>query len=218
MKPGPLKNLCIAAAVLVLLAIITSPVLAIWMIRQEADHIVSDPLQGLATSSLASMQMAEGFLETARAVNGNGTTAEKLEAELKESSGIVDAHYATHQATLRTEKERTAFDQLTTRKNEYRATRHAVVSFLKEGKAQEADALFESECVPKFQAYAGALGDMVKHNAAEARSGGERIIRLCHILLTIQALLLLFFFVYGFFVPLTAVLERLSRNPIVVRK
>ena len=49
----------------------------------------------------------------------------------------------------------------------------------------------------------------------EARDRGEEIIRLCYILLGIQVLLLVFFFVYGFFVPMTAFVERLNRRPVV---
>lgn len=218
MKPGPLRTFFAAIAVLVLLAIVTSPVVAIWMIRQDANRIVSDSLQGLATSSLATMQVSEGFLETSRAVNGSGLKGPELAAWLTESSRIVDSEYATHQQTLMTPVERSSFDLLTARKNDYRATRRAVVDLLIAEKPQEANALFETQCVEKFHAYAGALGDLVRHNASEAREQGSEIIRLCHILLVIQGLLLLFFFVYGFFVPLTAFLERLSRNPIVVRK
>ncbi|MCW1926590.1 MCP four helix bundle domain-containing protein [Luteolibacter arcticus] len=218
MKPGPLRNLYLAIAVLVLLTIVISPVLTVWTIRRDATRIVSDSLQGLATSSLATMQMSEGFLDTTRAVSGHGMTGTDLAASLEARSRDTDAHYASHRETLQTDRERAAFDRLTACKDDYRATRKAVVDLLIAGKAREASNLFDSQCVPKFQTYAHALGDVVENNAAEARAGGAEIIRLCHVLLVVQALLLVFFFVYGFFVPLTAFLERLTRNPIVVRK
>lgn len=217
MKSGPLRTLYLTLAVLVLLAIVCSPVFTIWMIRAEAARIVSDPLQGLATSSLATMQASEGFLETARSVDGNGLPADDLKAMLEKSSGIVDSQYATHQETLKTDEERAIFARLNELKEDYRATRRQVVTLLAEGKMGDANKLFDTECVPKFHAYAGSLGDLVKHNAEESRNGGAEIIRLCHILLVVQGLLLVFFFVYGFFVPFTAVLERLSRNPIEIR-
>lgn len=218
MKPGPLRNLYLALAVIVLLIIVISPVLTVWTIRRDATRIVSDSLQGLATSSLATMQMSEGFLDTTRAVGGHGMTGTELAAALEVRSRATDAQYAAHRETIQTDKERAAFDRLTATKDDYRATRKAVVDLLIAGKHTEATMLFETLCVPKFQAYAKALGDLVEHNATEARNGGAEIIRLCHVLLVVQGLLLVFFFIYGFFVPLTAVMERLSRNPIVVRK
>ncbi|WP_265595049.1 MCP four helix bundle domain-containing protein [Haloferula sp. BvORR071] len=217
MKPGPLRSLSLAATVVILLAIVTSPVLTVWMIRKEASRIVTDPLQGLASSSLATMQASEGFLETARAVDGNGMPGAELGAWLEASSAKVDAQYASYQQTAMNEQERSVFERLNACKTDYRATRKTVVGLLSENKTTEATLLFESQCVPKFHAYAGALGELVKHNAEEAKSGGAQIIRLCHILLGVQGLLLVFFFIYGFFVPLTAVLERLTRKPIVIR-
>jgi hypothetical protein len=218
MKPGPLRNLYLALTVVVLLTIVISPVLTVWTIRRDATRIVSGSLQGLATSSLATMQMSEGFLDTTRAVSGHGMSGTELAASLVERSRATDDQYAAHRETLKTDKERTAFDRLNASKDDYRATRKAVVDLLIAGKGPEANELFESQCVPKFHAYARALGTLVEYNAAEARAGGEEIIRLCHVLLVVQALLLVFFFVYGFFVPLTAVMERLTRTPIVVRK
>ena len=218
MKPGPLRNLYLAIAIVVLLTIVISPVLTVWTIRRDATRIVSDSLQGLATSSLATMQMSEGFLDTTRAVGGHGMSGTELAASLESRSSATDAQYAAHRETIQTDQEREAFDRLTATKDDYRATRKAVVDLLIAGKATEANMLFESQCVPKFHAYAHALGNLVEHNAAEARAGGAEIIRLCHVLLVVQALLLVFFFVYGFFVPLTAFLERLTRTPIVVRK
>jgi hypothetical protein len=218
MKPGPLRNLYIALAVIVLLTIVISPFLTVWTIRRDASRIVSDSLQGLATSSLATMQMSEGFLDTTRAVSGHGMAGTELAASLAERSSATDAQYAAHRETIQTDKERAAFDRLTATKDDYRATRKAVVDLLIAGKAPEANQLFEAECVPKFHAYAKALGTLVEYNASEARAGGAEIIRLCHVLLVVQGLLLVFFFVYGFFVPLTAVMERLTRSPIVVRK
>jgi hypothetical protein len=217
MKPGPFRTLSLVFAIIVLLAIVTSPVVGIWMIKREANRIVSDPLQGLATTSVASVQVSEGFLETARAVDGKGMTPALLAHWLEKSSAAVDSYYASYQETQITEEDRRVFEKLSAAKTDYRATRKAVVDLLAENKATEANMLFDTQCVPKFDTYVRAIGELVKHNAAEARDGGAAIIRLCHLLLVVQALLLLFFFVYGFFVPLTAVMERLSRKPIVMR-
>lgn len=217
MKSGPLKNLSLIAAVIVLLLIVTSPVTTIWLIKREASRIVADSLQGLATSSLATMHVSEGFLDTALAVHGGGTRGSELSAEIDESTRLVDVEYEAHRATLRTDSERRAFDHLVECKNDYRATRKAVVELLTAGRTAEATTLFEDECVLKFHAYAEALGSLIEHNARDARARGAEIVKLCYLLLVIQLLLLAFFFVYGFFVPLTALWERLTRRPVEFR-
>ena len=50
------------------------------------------------------------------------------------------------------------------------------------------------------------------HHAGEARTDGDRILRLCQIILVVQVSLLLFFFVYAFFVPFVTFLEKLNNG------
>ncbi len=214
MKSGPLRNLWLALTSVVLLLIVTSPVTTIWLIKRQADRIVSDSLQGLATSSLATIHVSEGFLDTAIAVTGGKIGVDALIGHLDETSRRVDAEYENLRGTLRTGEEVRAFDHMISCRLTYRQTRKAVIDLLKEGKTAEAKTLFEEQCVGKFQTYATALGDVVEHNAKEAKARGAKIIQLCYVLLGIQLVLLLFFFIYGFFVPLTAVWERLSRRTI----
>ncbi len=214
MKSGPLKRLWLALTSVVLLLIVTSPVTTLWLIKKQADRIVSDSLQGLATSSLATIHVSEGFLDTAIAVTGGKIGVDDLIEHLDESSSLVDAEYETLRGTLRTGAEVRAFDHMISCRLTYRQTRKAVIELLKEGRTAEAESLFEEQCVGKFQTYATALGDVVEHNAREAKARGTRIIQLCYVLLGIQGVLLLFFFIYGFFVPFTAVWERLSRRTI----
>jgi hypothetical protein len=213
----PTRNrLYLVAAVLALLLIVTSPVTTVWLIRREATMIVSDSLQGLTTSSLATMNVSEGFLQTALAVNGGAVDKDGLVARIEETSREVDKQYEGHRETLDEEGERQAFDRMLEARREYRATRQAVIGLLGEGRTEEAAKLFEGTCVRQFQAYADALGVVVEHNAAEAKARGEEIIRMCHVLMIIQMLLLVFFFIYGFFVPLTAVWERLTRRQVEI--
>jgi hypothetical protein len=215
MNSEPLKRITLAAAVVVLLVIVTSPVTTIWLIKRQATVIVSDSLRGLTTSSLATMHMSEGFLDTALAVNGSEEQGKALGRQLIETTRLVDAEYDAHRETLRTDKERAAFGLMIERRRDYLKSRGAVIKSLDAGKTEEARKLFEGECVVKFESYAKALGDVVEHNASEARDRGREIIRLCYILLGIQVLLLVFFFVYGFFVPMTAFVERLNRKSVV---
>ena len=214
MKTGPFKKLSVAAAIVLLLLVVTSPVTTLWLIKQEADAIVSDSLQGLTSSSLATMHVSEGFLDVAVAVNIGGTSATDLAIEIEKDTREIDRLFNRHRETLRNAPERAAFDELITSREAYRSSRRAVMELLSQGKKAEADALFESECVVHFQTYVEDMGNVVEHNATEARSRGQAIIKLCYILLAIQIVLLAFFFVYGFFVPLTAFLERLTRRPI----
>ena len=214
MKNESTKRLFLAASVMALLLIVTSPVTTIWLIRSEATRIVSDSLRGLTTSSLATMNVSEGFLETALAVHGGQVDPETLVSRLDESTRVVDEQYETHRETLGSSTEIRAFGRMLEARKDYRAIRQRVIALIREGKSAEASELFTRECVSAFQAYADALGVVVEHNANEAKSRGEQIIRLCHVLMVVQVLLFGFFFVYGFFVPLTALWERLTRRPV----
>jgi Four helix bundle sensory module for signal transduction len=214
MKSDSAKRLFLAASVMALLLIVTSPVTTVWLIRHEATRIVSDSLQGLTTSSLATMNVSEGFLETVLAVHSGQVDAETLVSRLEASTRLVDEQYMAHRETLGGVTEIRAFERMLEARKEYRATRQQVISLIREGKSAEASDLFKSRCVNDFQDYADALGLVVERNANEAKSRGEQIILLCHVLMIVQVLLLGFFFIYGFFVPLTALWERLTRRPV----
>jgi Four helix bundle sensory module for signal transduction len=191
-------------------------VTTVWLIRREATSIVSDSLRGLTTSSVATMNVSEGFLQTAMAVHSGQVDAGTLVSRLEESTRVVDEQYEGHRETLTGVTEIRAFERMLEARKTYRGTRREVITLIMEGKAAEASELFEKRCVGEFQAYADALGVVVEHNADEAKTRGEQIILLCHVLMVVQVLLLGFFFVYGFFVPLTALWERLTRRPVEI--
>ncbi|MGB6221062.1 MCP four helix bundle domain-containing protein [Haloferula sp.] len=218
MKFEPFRKLSLAVVIVLLLLIVTSPVTTLWLIKQEAAAIVSDSLQGLTSSSLATMHVSEGFLDIAVAVNTGNTSATELLTEIEKDNQEIDRLLERHRETLRNESEHTAFDKMVANRADYRSSRRAVMELLSAGKKADADALFESQCVVAFQNYVEAMGNVVEHNATDARSRGQEIIKLCYILIGIQLLLLIFFFVYGFFVPLTAILERLTRRPVTFEK
>ncbi len=215
MKSPLLKRALLAIAILVLLLIVTSPVTMIWLIQRQAARIVEDSLKGLTTSSLATMNVSEGFLQTAYAISSN--SKEKLPDilfRLEEATREVDIQYEAHRASLRSDNERLEFERLLEAKLAYRATRQKVLELVGANKRDEAQELFEKECERKFEIYMDRLGHVVERNANEAGRRGKEILRLCYMLLGIQALLLLFFFVYGFFVPFTAFMERINRQPL----
>lgn len=212
MKSSATKRFIFIAAVLLLLVIVTSPVTMIWLIERQATRIVADSLQGLTTSSLATLSVSEGFLETSAAVNDPDPDHRRASLErLSNTTVQADTQYEAHKPTLLSPGESRLFDRMMRSRNEYRETRNQIVSLLRENKSREARELFQNKCVTQFGVYTHDLGDVVEYNAAEARSRGREITHLCYVLLGIQILLLGFFFVYGFFVPLTAFLERLSR-------
>lgn len=219
MNTRPLKRSFVALAVIVLLLIITSPVTMIWLIKSHANRIVSDSLQGLSTSSLATLSASEGFIQTEAALYG-GNSVERSESleEVVLSSKIVDEQYQLHEATLRSPEERQLFEELLRLRDDYRKTRAQVVILLNENKLEEARKLFQSEAMDKFSSYTDALAKVVTSNVVEARKRGHKIIQLCNVMLVLQVLLLGFFFIYGFFVPLTAFLERLSRTSVTFRE
>lgn len=217
MTSHPFRKLSAAVAVVLLLLIVTSPVTTIWLIKRQADAIVSDSLRGLTSSSLASLNVSEGFLETALAVNGGAPERKQITRLLEESIRRVDEAYDTYRGTLKSPGETAAFERMIRNRDAYRASRGKVVELLDKGDVEAAGELFDHECVRSFDAYTETLGEVVGQNVREARTRGAQIVKLCYILLVIQILLFAFFFVYGFFVPLTAVLERLTRRPIVYK-
>ncbi len=216
MTSSPFRKLILAFFVMILLVVVTSPLATIWLIKEQANRIVEDDLRGLTTSSLASMNVSEGFLHTANAVSdANPGNLPEIIVNLNESIRQVDAQYESHRQTLQTKEELEQFETLIERRMDYRKIRQAIFKLLEEGRRPEARTLFENECEPKYEAYAKALGKVVEGNVAKARASGRKIISLCNWLLLIQVVLLGFFFIYGFFVPLTAIMERMTRKPVV---
>lgn len=218
MKSVIMKKFVLGCAVVALLLIVTSPVTTVWLIKRQASQIVDDSLRGLTTSSLATMNVSEGFLQTAIAVSDTDKTKLPVFLDrLAETTREVDAQYDGHRETIQSEGELREYRLLLERRTDYRTSRQRVFELLGEGKQAEARTLFENECELNFQTYAEALGRVVERNAEEARERGAAIILLCYVSLGIQILLLGFFFIYGFFVPLTAFTERLTRTPVVFR-
>jgi hypothetical protein len=217
MKSSFFNRVPLTIVVLLLLLVIFSPLTTIWLIRIQASHIVDNELRALTTSSLASMNVSEGFKQTASAVmNGNTSNLSEILERLVETTKEVDIQYESHRKTLRSTAEIENFDHLLKSRREYRATRDEIFRLLKEGKPAEARTLFDKECESQYEVYANMLGEVVQSNISVARASGQKIITLCNWLLLIQMLLLGFFFIYGFFVPLTAFMERRTRRPIVV--
>jgi hypothetical protein len=210
-----LNRLTLSLVGIFLLLVVTSPITTVLLIKKQANQIVDDDLRALTTSSLASMNVSEGFLQTASAVREDGADLSETVERLLETTGQVDAQYESHRKTLQTVEERRKFDHLIACRKDYRRTREQIFLLLKEGRVSEARELFSSECEPKYEIYAGALSDVVENNVSKARDSGRKIISLCNWLLLIQFVLLGFFFIYGFFVPLTAFMERVTRKPIV---
>lgn len=206
--------LLVAGAVVVLILVVTSPLTTIWLVSHQTNRVLRDPLRGLATSSLASVNVSEGFIQVSLAVNST-STAEQQEhlAELARSTQVVDAHYQALQTTLGTDEERADFAELLSRRHLYRQTRTNVLMMLERGDRFAAKACFDKECTRRFQAYTATLGQILEHNAAEAAKGGDRVIRLSFVFFTLQILLLGFLFLYGLFVPSVALVERLVRKP-----
>jgi hypothetical protein len=215
MQPPHFTRLSLALAVFVLLLVVTSPLTTVWLIKNQANRIVEADLRALTTSSIASLNVSEGFLKTAAAVRENGSDLSGVLARIAESTANVDEQYETHRKTLQSAEDRKVFEHLLKCRKEYRETRERIFKLLSEGEMDEARALFSNECEPRYAIYVGALGDVVQANVTKARDSGRKILNLCNWLLGIQLVLLGFFFIYGFFVPLTALMERVSRKPVV---
>jgi hypothetical protein len=218
MKISSFNRVFLSIVVLLLLLVVTSPLTAVWLIRIQANQIVENDLRALTTSSLASMNVSEGFKQTASAVMENNTSdLSQVLVRLAETTKQVDIQYESHRKTLKSSAEKEKFEHLLKCRKDYRATREEIFRLLKEGNAAAARTLFDKDCESQYELYVKALEGVVHNNIAKARASGRHIIKLCNWLLLIQLVLLGFFFVYGFFVPLTALIEGLTRRSIVVK-
>lgn len=203
---------CIAVLVLSLIA--TSPVTTIWLIRRQAAEIVSGSLQGLASSSMASVNVSEGFLQIAQAVStGPDSKVPELSTQLEDSSRKVDAQYEAYKATIDSAEESGAFNRMLQLRQTYRESRKAVLQLLEQGRQDQARAVFQQDCVAKFRAYSDSLSAIIQSSVRDATLRGARIVQSCQMLLVLQVVLVGFFIVYGFFVPLVTLLEKLTRRP-----
>lgn len=198
-------------AAVILLLVATSPFWAVMVIRQQATRIVDDSLRGLAASSLATVTMSDGFLEMALALATTDPAVRAKQFEQVDKLTVsTDASLKLYETSVDNAREREDFQRLVEARSEFRQTRQQVIEMLSSGKRDEAVKFYNRVGLPQFVAYKDAINRLVQHNADEARERGTTILRLCNVLLILQGILLVFFFIYAFFVPLVTLYEKLT--------
>jgi len=219
MTRTPFQNRVLGfGSALLLLAVATSPFWTVMIIKRHADRVVNDALPSLISSNLVSVSIAEAFLETSLAIATRDVASRNANLlRIDEQSKKTDSELIAYAALISDPKVQQYYERLVGDRRVYRATRDAVVDLLNQGKHDEAVRLFHAKGLEQFKTYAAALNHLVEYNITEARQRGRQIQRWCNFLLIAQGLLLVYFFVYGFFVPLLAVLERLTTRRRIVR-
>jgi chemoreceptor-like protein with four helix bundle sensory module len=198
-------------AVVLLLVIATSPFTTVLLVKRQASRIVYETLPGLTTSGLAEISISEGFLDTSLAFAAtNEADRQRFLARMAERSRNADVQLQTYEAAISNPADRENYDRLRQRRSEWRQTRQKMMELLGQGNREQALRLYNTEGLIQSQAYLEALDRIFQYNVNEARMRGAQILRLCNIFMIVQAVLLCFFFVYAFYVPLIALLERLT--------
>jgi len=198
-------------AVVLLLVIATSPFTTALLVKQQASRIVYETLPGLTTSGLAEISVSEGFLDASLAfAASNETDRQRFFARMSERSRNADAQLQTYEAAIRHPTDRQNYNRLIQRRAEWRQTRQKMMELLSQGNREQALHLYNSEGLAQSQAYLEALDHLFHYNVNVARMRGVQIVRFCNVFMVVQSVLLIFFFIYAFYVPLIALLERLT--------
>lgn len=203
-------------AAILLLVIATSPLWTALLIKWHASRIVDDTLLGVTTSALANVNVTEGFLETALAINAtNQSERQKYLDQIDERTRSTDWNLQQYKPGIRDDTDRKNYEHLLASRTQFRQTRQQVFALLAQDKRAEAERIFNAEGLGEYQVYLEALNSLVRYNMDEAAVRGTQIQRLANILIGVQIVFLIFFIVYAFFVPLITLLERLTRKQIV---
>lgn len=212
MNPSLLPRRALAGlAAFILLAVATSPFWTLLIIRGHASRITNDTLPSLIATSLASASISVAFLETTLAVATEDSASQgRYLAQLVAQTRKTDEELNAYATLIDDASDRRYYDRLLDHRRQYRATRDAVIVLLNEGKRAEAMRLFHETGLAQFKAYITALNQLREHTIAEAGQRSRQIMGWCYFLLVVQGALLVYFFVYGFFVPLVAVLEKIT--------
>lgn len=197
-------------AAVILLLVATSPFWTALLVKRYAEQIINDSLYGLTSSSLAGVNITDGFVEfTVAMTTPDRVIREQNIAQIEEVSRRTDDQLKAYEATINDLQEQVRYRELVERRAVYRQTRTHVLNLLNQGRNAEAMELYQGAGLKEFVAYKDAIDQVVQQAAAEAGKRGREIIRLCNYLMILQGVLLVFFFIYAFFVPLVTFYERI---------
>jgi len=210
---SPLGKIALGGLGLVLLLLIaTSPLTTALLIKRQAHQLVNDTLVGLVSSGQADINISKGFLETMFAIQTtNESVRQQFISEISELSAQTDGELKRYETSIFDQTDAANYQRLVESRAKFREVRESVIALLEENKRREARILYRKEGLPRFRSHLEAIDTMLQYNLSQAKERGESITRLCNISLAVQLALVAFFFIYAFFVPLVALLERLTR-------
>jgi hypothetical protein len=207
-----------SVAGVLLLAVATSPFWTVLLVKRHAEQIVNNNLHSLASSSLAGVDITDGFVEITLAIatTDRAVREEKI-SEIDAVSRRIDSQLKAYAETIRNEWDQARYDDLLRSRQAYRQTRARVLELLQQDRHDEAVRLFQEVALGEFVSYKNSIDLLVKQAASEAAGQGREIVRLCNYLLLLQGVLLVFFFIYAFFVPLVTLFEKIvtRKDPVL---
>jgi hypothetical protein len=206
----------IAGAAVTLLLLATSPLWTAILVKRQAFLIVNDSLHSLTASSLANINVSDGFLEMTIALSTNDPVVrdanlEKI-VELTNQTSTILSNYARMTTN---QEERSNYEWLIQQRSIFNKTRQKTIDLLVQGKREDAVQLFSQVALKEFQEYKEAVNRVVRANVNEAGSRGKQILRLCNNLMIFQGVLLVFFCIYAFLAPMLTVLDKIVTKDVV---
>jgi len=136
-------------------------------------------MPGLVLLGQAESQVKENFINTTQHVMAtDAATKGSIDKELTEKSAQLSAIYKEYEALIDEPEERTAYDQLTLRRNAYRDMRTKVLTLSRShvlAQALEADSALNNELYPVYKQYVAALRGMVDDSRAKGTRASDEI-------------------------------------------
>jgi methyl-accepting chemotaxis protein len=146
-----------------------------------SDELEQRAMPGLVLLGQAESQVKENFINTTQHVMATeAVTKGSIDKELTEKSAQLSGIYKEYEALIDEPEERTAYDQLTLRRNAYRDMRTKVLTLSRShvvAQVLQADSALNNELYPVYKQYVAALRSMVDDSRAKGTRASDEIRR-----------------------------------------
>jgi methyl-accepting chemotaxis protein len=146
-----------------------------------SDELEQRAMPGLVLLGQAESQVKENFINTTQHVMATeAVTKGSIDKELTEKSAQLSGIYKEYEAQIDEPEERTAYDQLTLRRNAYRDMRTKVLTLSRShvvAQVLQADSALNNELYPVYKQYVAALRSMVDDSRAKGTRASDEIRR-----------------------------------------
>jgi len=148
-------------------------------INASASEMELQAMPALVLLGQAESQVKENFINTTQHVMAtDAATKATIDKELAEKSSKLSAIYKEYEALLDGPEEKTAYEQLTTRRNAYRDMRTKVLELSRSKQvalALQADQTLNTELYPIYKEYTSTLRGMVDASRAKGTRASSEI-------------------------------------------